>query len=236
MNDIHLEKFMITLYHLEKSRSFRIVWLLEELKLAYGLDYQLISHERDERTYLAPKSFKAIHPMGKAPILVDDSLPDGEQVLAESALIIEYLLRTYDSEQRFYPVGDKAWRDYTFWLHFAEGSLMPPLVMGLILTKAGQKAPLLVRPIARKLKAGIDQLILKNNIDSALSLIEETLTRSPWFAGDAFTGADVQMYFAVAAARQRVGLAGESATQAWLERCESRAGFIQARQRAGSPF
>ena len=92
---------MITLYHLEKSRSFRIVWLLEELKLAYGLNYQLISHQRDERTYLAPKSFKNIHPMGKAPILVDDSLPDGEQVLAESALIIEYLLKTYDSEQRF---------------------------------------------------------------------------------------------------------------------------------------
>ena len=227
---------MITLYHLEKSRSFRIVWLLEELKLAYGLDYQLISHQRDERTYLAPKSFKNIHPMGKAPILVDDSLPDGEQVLAESALIIEYLLKTYDSEQRFYPTGAKAWRDYTFWLHFAEGSLMPPLVMGLILTKASQKAPLLVRPIARKLKSGIDQMILSNNISSALALVEETLSRSPWFAGDAFTGADVQMYFAIAAARQRVGLAGMSAITAWLERCESRAGFINTVAKVGTVF
>ncbi|UTO04886.1 glutathione S-transferase [Moraxella sp. FZLJ2107] len=228
---------MITLYHLEKSRSFRIVWLLEELKLAYGLDYDLISFNRDNKTYLAPKELKAIHPMGKAPILVDDSLSVGEQALAESALIIEHLLKTYDHEKKFYPADDKAWRDYTFWMHFAEGSLMPPLVMGLILSKACEKSPFFAKPIARKLKDGIGKMILNNNVSSALELIEQSLAQSPWFAGSEFTGADVQMYFAVAAARERTVLPpAMTATRAWLDRCESRAGFIKTVEKVGTVF
>lgn len=228
---------MITLHHLEKSRSFRILWLLEELKLAYGLDYQLVSYPRNHKTYLAPVELKQLHTMGKAPILIDDTLPQGEQALAESALIIEYLLKTYDKEQLFYPKTEKTWREYTFWLHFAEGSLMPPLVMSLILSKATQKVPFFAKPIANKLKDGIGSMILNGNINSALELVEQTLSKQPWFAGESLTGADIQMYFAVAAARERVGLPKHyHATQQWLQRCEQCVGFKNAIAVAGSVF
>lgn len=228
---------MITLHHLEKSRSFRILWLLEELKLAYGLDYQLVSYPRNHKTYLAPVELKQLHTMGKAPILIDDTLPQGEQALAESALIIEYLLRTYDKEQLFYPKTEKAWREYTFWLHFAEGSLMPPLVMSLILSKATQKVPFFAKPIANKLKDGIGEMILNGNIHSALVLIEQTLSKQPWFARDSFTGADIQMYFPVSALRERVGLLQQyHAIYTWLQGCEQRDGFKHAVAKVDSVF
>lgn len=226
---------MITLHHLQQSRSFRIVWLLEELRTAYGLDYQLMTHARDATTFLAPSALKTIHPMGKAPILLDNRLPDGES-LAESALIIEYLLKTYDSEQRFYPTAGKQWRDYVFWLHFAEGSLMPPLAMTLILTKAIQKSPFFIKPIAAKLKDSIERMILRGNITSALTLLESSLADQEWLAGE-FSGADIQLHFAVAAAGQRaVDLADFPNIRAWLNRCEQRAAFRAAVARAGVPF
>lgn len=235
---------MIKLYHLNKSRSFRIVWLLEELKLAYGLDYQLHTVERDAATYLAPDSLKQIHPMGKAPILIDDSLPAGEQALAESAAIMVYLLKAYDSKAQFHPVVDaaalkthgKAWRDYQFWMHFAEGSLMPPMVMSLILQKASAKSPWFAKPIINKLKDGIHRMILDDNIAGGLVLVEEVLHDQPWLA-DEFSAADIQMYLAVYGAKMRGALPkSHQHTHDWLARCESRPAYVSAITLAGTPL
>lgn len=227
---------MLTLHHLSQSRSFRILWLLEELKLAYGLPYQLISHDRDTRTFLAPKAFASQHTMGKAPILIDDSLPVGKQALAESAFIIEYLLKYHDAEQRFLPHDDASWRQYAYWLHFSEGTLMPPLVMGLILNKAIGKSPFFVKPIVKKLKAGIDQAVLSKNITSSLTLIDNTLSRQTWLAGEHLTGADIQMHFALAALHAKNALAQYPAIINWLTKCQQRPAFIQAEKLAGSVF
>lgn len=235
---------MIHLYHLNKSRSFRIVWLLEELKEAYGLDYQLHTIERDAATYLAPDYLKQIHPMGKAPILVDDSLPAGEQALAESAAIMAYLLKAYDPDAKFHPVVDadsvqaagKAWRDYEFWMHFAEGSLMPPMVMSLILQKASAKSPWFARPVINQLKDGIHRMILDNNISSALKLLETALAGQSWLAKD-FSAADIQMHLAVYGAKMRGTLPkSHQHTIQWLERCQSRPVFARALGLAGSPL
>lgn len=235
---------MIHLYHLNKSRSFRIVWLLEELKQAYGLDYQLHIVERDPVSYLTPDSLKQIHSMAKAPILVDDCLPAGEQTLTESAAIMAYLLKVYDSDARFHPVVDaadvvtqgKAWRDYVFWMHFAEGSLMPPMVMSLILQKATAKSPWFVRPITQKLKDSIHHVILDKNINSALTLVEEALVNQSWLAAE-FSAADIQMHLAVYGAKMRGRLPkSHQHTLEWLDRCESRPAYVRALALAGSPL
>lgn len=220
---------MLTLHHLSQSRSFRILWLLEELKAEYGTDYTLITHQR-QPNFLAPDALLAIHPMGKAPILVDDSLPAGEQVLAESALIIEYLLKYYDKNQVFSPDDDfTAWRDYQFWLHFAEGSLMPPLVMGLILTKAVQKSPFLVRPIVKKVKDGADRMILTGNVEKSLQLLDQFLQNKNWLVNDKLTGADIQLYFSVFAAKSSgVNVARFGNVARWLQNCENRTAFKNA--------
>lgn len=220
---------MLTLHHLSQSRSFRILWLLEELSAEYGLDYTLMTHQR-QPNFLAPDALLAIHPMGKAPILVDDSLPVGEQALAESALIIEYLLKFYDKNQKFMPDDDfSSWRDYQFWLHFAEGSLMPPLVMGLILTKSVQKSPVLVRPIVRKVKDGVDKMILTGNVDKSLRLLDDFLQNKNWLVNDKLTGADIQLYFSVFAAKSSgVNVACFANVHRWLQHCESRSAFKNA--------
>lgn len=216
---------MLTLHHLNHSRSFRILWLLEELKLAYGLEYQLVCHQRDKRTFLAPRALKDIHPMGKAPILVDTNLPKEHQTLVESALIIEYLLKKYDHQHLFAPQEELSWLDYTFWLHFAEGSLMPPVVMNVILTKTIAKAPMPFRLLAKKIKAGIDEAIINKNILSSLALIETRLNHHDWLAGS-FGGADIQMHFAIKALEQtHLDLEQHYHTIAWLERCQKRQAY-----------
>ncbi|MPY07302.1 glutathione S-transferase [Moraxella catarrhalis] len=235
---------MLHLYHLNNSRSFRVVWLLEELKLAYDLEYQLHLIERDKKTFLAPKNLEQIHPMGKAPILIDDRLPKGEQVLAESALILSYLLKAYDSKAYFYPAAaapneqanDKVWRDYTFWMHFAEGSVMPPLVMGLILDKARQKSPWFVKPVLNKFNSSIHQIILDKNLMNALKMLETALSDKLYLTGQ-FSAADIQMYLAVYGARLR-GLIPQTHTNthAWLGTCEGRQGFKSAISLADSPL
>ncbi len=227
----------IHLHHLTHSRSFRIVWLLEALKETYGVEYEIMCYQRN-KTHLAPKALSDIHPMGKAPIVVIERPNQEKLVLAESALIIEYLLNHYDKDKRFYPSDDKAWQEYTFWLHFAEGSLMPPLVMTLILGKSVERSPFFVRPIIKGLKRKIGALILDGNISKSLTLLESSLKDRHWLTGDKLTGADIQLYFAVAAARQRVGLLEEQHSNIinWLTRCESQNSFKTAVAVGGTPF
>lgn len=229
---------MITLHHLVHSRSFRILWLLEELKDAYGLDYTLVSHARGENL-LAPPVLLDIHPMGKAPILIDTALGDTDNALAESALIIEYLLVTYDSDGKFHPTdtGSQAWRAYTFWLHFAEGSLMPPLVTQLILSTSAKKAPFFLRPIIKALSNKINALILSGNVKKSLALLASALESQHWLTGDHLTGADIQLYFAALAADKRAGLSDEHAPIInWMRRCESRPAFMRALALGGAPL
>jgi glutathione S-transferase len=132
---------LIKLHHLNNSRSQRILWLLEELELSY----EIIKYQRDKLTQLAPKSLKKIHPLGKAPILEDDG-----NTFAESGAIIEYLIMSYGEGKIFIPKSGKELQSYTYWMHFAEGSLMPPLVMKLVFEKIkSSPMPFFVKPIVK---------------------------------------------------------------------------------------
>lgn len=180
---------MITLHHLNNSRSQRIVWLLEEL----GASYKIVPHQRNPETQLAPASLKAVHPLGKSPVITDDS---NQLTLAESGAIIEYLTATYgDFSWQLAPQDNLYWQ-YRFWLHFSEGSVMPPLVMRLVMQRV-QTAPMpfFVRPIARN----IAQKVLRNfvipNVNANLAFIEQHLQNHTWFCGAQISGADIQMSF-----------------------------------------
>lgn len=201
----------ITVHHLENSRSQRVLWLLEEL----GLPYTVRRYERNPRTMLAPPELKAVHPLGKSPVIEHDG-----RVVAETAAIIEYLVELGDGR-----LGPPAHRDavlrYRHFLHYAEGSLMPPLLVMLVITKLG----LLGRPARARIQAMIDQ---------HLDFVEAELASRPWFAGDVFTAADVMMSFPLEAARQRAGLdAARPATIAWLDAIHARPAYASALERGG---
>ncbi|CCK76386.1 Glutathione S-transferase-like protein [Oleispira antarctica RB-8] len=187
---------MITLHHLNNSRSQRIIWLLEELKLEYVIEF----HKRDAKTYLAGDSLKGIHALGKSPVISDDKTG---MTLAESGAIIEYLVQTYGAhlmpEQ-----GSAAYWQYLYWLHFSEGSLMPPMVMNLVLSKVKDSPmPFFVKPIAKKIADQIVKQFSGPNIKRSLEFIEEHLSKNTWFCGDQLTGADVQMSFPLEASAAR---------------------------------
>jgi glutathione S-transferase len=187
---------MITLHHLNNSRSQRIIWLLEELKLEYVIEF----HKRDSKTYLAGDSLKAVHALGKSPVISDDKTG---MVLAESGAIIEYLVQTYG--QYLMPEqGTAAYWQYLYWLHFSEGSLMPPMVMNLVLSKMKDSPmPFFVKPIAKKIANQIVKQFSGPNIKRSLEFIEDHLSKNTWFCGEQLTGADVQMSFPLEASAAR---------------------------------
>lgn len=184
--------------------------------------------------------------MGKAPILVIEGNADGEmtadvtaterKVLTESGFIIEYLLRHYDNDKRLKPVSDEtAWENYTFWLHFAEASAMPPLVMRLVFNKVVERSPALIRPISKRIQEQVERGMIAGNINKALELMENHLRHNQWFAGENFSAADIQMHFVVAAANGRPSLDNSKYNNLlnWLKRCESRAAFERALAKGG---
>lgn len=192
---------MITLHHLEASRSQRVLWLLEEL----GLPYEIKLYQRDPKTRLAPPALKAIHPLGKSPVITD-----GNETLAESGAILEYLVERYGAQAQgdlahLQPApGTPEHRQARFWMHYAEGSLMNWLVMKLVfLTIPTQPMPFFVRPIARQLCAQVQIKLIDPNIATALDFMEAHLERHVWFAGQQLSIADFQMSFAVEAALAR---------------------------------
>lgn len=187
---------MITLHHLNNSRSQRILWLLEELKLEYTIEF----HRRDKKTYLAPDSLKSIHALGKSPVIHDDAT---DMTLAESGTIIEYLVQTYG--KKLMPTqGTTAYWQYLYWLHFSEGSLMPPMVMNLVLTKMTQSPmPFFIKPIAKMIADKIIKNFSGPNISRSLDFIENHLSKNTWFCGDQFSGADIQMSFPLEASTAR---------------------------------
>lgn len=223
---------MITLHHLNNSRSQRILWMLEEL----GLKYEVKYHQRDAVTMLAPPSLKAVHPLGKAPVLVD-----GEATLVESGAILEYLVDKYGGGKFMPAEGTNERLRYTFWMHFAEGSAMTPLLLSLIFKKISDPplplpVKILVAPIAKGIAAQVNKMLIAPNLKAHQDYMEAELSKSTWFAGDEFTAADVQMSFAVEASAAR-GMTREARPKlfSYLNRIHARPAYKKALE-VGGPY
>ena len=216
---------MITVHHLEDSRSQRVLWLLEEL----GVPYEVRRYERDKRTRLAPPELLAVHPLGKSPVITDDG-----RTIAETGAIVDYLVERYGGGRLIPLAGSEERLRYTYWLHFAEGSAMPPLVMTLVFQRLPNAVPALIRPIARRIAKGVQDSFLNPNIGRQMALMEAELGRSQWFAGPDFTAADVMMSFPVEAAGSRVPGARPKMT-AWLAAIHARPAY-QAALAKGGPY
>ena len=216
---------MITVHHLNNSRSQRVLWLLEEL----GLEYDIQFYQRDPKTMLAPPALRAIHPLGKSPVLTD-----GDLTIAESGAIIEYLVERYGEGRLIPPAGSSQRLRYRYWLHYAEGSAMPLLVMKLIFGRLPASVPALIRPIARLISGGMQGKFLDPQLQRHLQYLEAELEAYPWFAGDSFTAADIQMSFPVEGARSRAGLDGRyPKLLQFLENIHARPAYQRALGRGG---
>ena len=216
---------MITVHHLNNSRSQRILWLLEEL----GLQYEIKPYQRDRQTMLAPTELRAVHPLGKAPVITE-----GDMVLAESGAIIETLADRYGAGKLAPAFGSAERVRYLYWLHFAEGTAQPPLLLKLLFDRIKSKSPLLIRPIARAIAdKALDTFVLPN-IGRNMDFMESELGRNEWFSGPQFSAADIQMSFPVEALRARGGLDGKRPRlMAFLEKIHSRPAYRRAVERGG---
>lgn len=219
---------MITLHHLENSRSQRVLWLLEEL----GLPYELRLYRRDPQTLFAPAELRRVHPLGKSPVITE-----GDITVAESGAIIEYLLDAHGADRLRPPAGTPARRRFTYWLHFAEGSAMPFLLMKLVFDKvAAAPVPFFIKPVVKGIAAKVTGSFIAPNLTRQLAYMEAEIAREPWFAGTEFSAADIQMSYPVEAAAARGGLGAEHpALAGWLERIHARPAYQQA-LKAGGPY
>lgn len=205
---------MIVIHHLNNSRSQRILWLLEEL----GLKYEIKHYERDPKTMLAPESLREVHSLGKSPIITDDAL-----TLAESGAIIEYLVERYGEGRLAPTLGTVERLRYKYWLHYAEGSAMPLLVMKLVLDNFGLG------------DSGASREFITPQIKLHVDYIESELGKSTWFVGDEFTAADIQMSFPTEAVAAQVGLdASHPKLINFLERIHARPAYQRALERGGA--
>jgi len=224
---------MITVHHLNNSRSQRVLWLLEEL----GISYQVVHYKRgaDMR---APAELRKIHPLGKSPVITD-----GDMVVAETGAIIEYILEVYgpnskDGGRLQPPAGTPARRDYTYWLHYAEGSAMPLLLLKLIFLRMPQNVPGLLRPLVKKIAAKAQATVTDPQLSQHAAYWNDALSKNGgWFAGNDFSAADIMMSFPLEAASSRVGLDPQrhAATLAFLERIHARPAYQRALQ-TGGPY
>jgi len=206
---------MIVVHHLENSRSQRVLWMLRELEMPH----EVRRYERDKQTMLAPSDLRKVHPLGKSPVITDT---ETGATIAETGAIVEYLVEKADGR-----MGPPAHREealrYRFWLHYAEGSLMPPLLVLLVLSRI----PLLGKRAMKRV-----QPMLNRHLD----YVEAQLTECAWFAGNDVTGADIMMSFPLEAARSRGGLdESRPATIAWLNKIHARPAY-QAALRDGGPY
>jgi glutathione S-transferase len=217
---------MIIVHHLNNSRSQRVLWLLEEL----GVPYEIKPYQRNATTMLAPPELRAVHPLGKSPVI-----SDGDLTIAESGAIVEYLAGKYGGGKLVPAAGTPERMRFTYWMHFAEGSAMPPLLMKLIFDRM-ESGPMpffakpIARAIARKGKAGFVQ----PNIDRILDFMEGELGKSAWFAGAEFSAADIQMSFPLEAASMRGGL-DEKRPKLWafLKNIHARPAYLRALEKGG---
>ncbi|MEH1816497.1 MAG: glutathione S-transferase [Nostoc sp.] len=204
---------MIIVHHLNNSRSQRVLWLLEEL----GIEYEIKFYERDPKTMMAPESLRQVHPLGKSPVITDANL-----AIAESGAIIEYLVDRYGNGRLVPASGTPEYLRYKYWLHYAEGSAMPLLVMRLVLNNFGAGDSNVVSGfVAPQIKLHFDY-------------IEDELRKNTWFAGNEFTAADIQMSFpleVVAALPEEVK--NRPKLKEFVERIHERPAYKTALERGG---
>jgi glutathione S-transferase len=217
---------MIIVHHLNNSRSQRVLWLLEEL----GVDYEVKRYERNAETMLAPPALRAVHPLGKSPVITDGGL-----TLAESGAIVEYLAGRYADGRLVPAAGSPEHLRYIYWLHYAEGSLMPPLLLKLVFDRVEiAPMPFFVRPIAKQIAGRAKSSFIEPQINLHLDYIEGELGKSAWFAGNELSAADVQMSFPLEAASARTPFGPtRPKLTAFLERIHARPAYQRALAKGG---
>lgn len=202
---------MIKVHHLNESRSQRVLWLLEEL----GVPYEVVKYQR-EATRLAPESLKAIHPLGKSPVLEDGALR-----IAESGAIVEYLIASYGGGRLAPAPGSPQWTQYVEWMHYAEGSAMLPLLLNMYVARLGDKG------------AGLHPRI-ESEIKTHLGYLEHSLGDKQFFMGEELTGADIQLGFVCEVARAMAKLPAYPALSAYVDRLHTRDAWKRALERGGT--
>lgn len=220
---------MLTVHHLENSRSQRVLWLLEEL----AVPYEVRRYARDPASLLAPPELKRVHPLGKSPVITD-----GDITVAESGAIIEYLLDAHDAAGTLRPAaGTPARRQFTYWLHFAEGSAMPYLVLKLVFDRVRTApVPFFIKPVVKGIADKVTQSFIAPNLQRQLDFMQAELAGRPWFAGEAFSAADIQMSYPLEAAAARAGLGtAYPALHDWLQRIHARPAYQRALA-SGGPY
>lgn len=215
---------MIVVHHLENSRSQRVLWLLEEL----GRPHEVKRYERDRATMLAPPELRAVHPLGKSPLVEMDG-----EIVAETGAIVEHLLDTVPGTALRPASGTPQARRYRYWLHYAEGSAMTPLLLKLIFGQLPKRSPGLVRPIVNAISTKAQSGFIDPQIACHVAWWEAELAKSEWFAGDEFTAADIMMSFPLEAASSRAPLDGRPNIQAFLKRIHARPAYQRALKRGG---
>ena len=221
---------MIVVHHLNNSRSQRVLWLLEEL----GVPYEIKRYQRDAKTMLAPPELRAVHPLGKSPVLTD-----GKLTLAESGAIMEYLVEMYGNAESCATLspepGTPSYLRYRYWLHYAEGSLMPPLLLKLVFDKIETTPmPFFVKPIAKAISGKAKSSFVMPQISTHLDYLEAELGKAKWFVGNEFSAADVQLSFPIEAAAARGGLdASRPKLMDYLQRIHARPAYQRAIERGG---
>jgi glutathione S-transferase len=216
---------MITVHHLNNSRSQRILWLLEEL----GCEYQIRKYQRDPQTLLAPAELRRVHPLGKSPVITD-----GADTIAESGAIIEYLVDTYGKGRLRPQEGTPERRRYTYWLHYAEGSAMTPLLLKLIFSRLPKgPMPFVIRPVVKAVAGRVQQTYIDPQLKAHAGYWENELGKSRWFAGDEFTAADIQMSFPLEGAAARAPGQLGARTREFLGRIHERPAYQRALEAGG---
>ncbi|MFZ6674551.1 glutathione S-transferase [Undibacterium sp. Xuan67W] len=217
---------MIIVHHLNNSRSQRVLWLLEEL----GLEYQIKFYERDPNTMLAPASLMEVHPLGKSPVITD-----GDLTIAESGAIVDYLVTRYGNGKLMPVRESRDYLRYNYWLHYAEGSAMSPLLMKLVFDRIERSPmPFFVKPIARGIAQKVKAVFISPQITRHLDYLEAEIIKTGWFVGEDFSAADIQMSFPLEAAASRGGLNDSRPNlMAWLAKVHARNAYVAALQKGG---
>jgi len=215
---------MITIHHLNNSRSQRVLWLLEEL----GAIYEVKRYERDAKTMMAPRTLKQVHPLGKSPVITDNG-----KTIAETGAIIDYLLETH-GDGRFIPKpGTPERLRYTYWMHYAEGSAMTPLLLKLVFNGIATNAPGLMRGLVKAVMQTAQQRVSDPQIALHVNYWDEELSRSTWFAGEEFSAADIMMSFPLEAAASRAGARSRPMIASFLDRIHARPAYVTALKKGG---
>lgn len=217
---------MITVHHLENSRSQRVLWLLEEL----GVPYEVKRYERDKKTNLAPMQLLKVHPLGKSPVIEDNG-----SVIAETGAIIEHIIENYGGGRLSPAKGTEDYRRYKYWIHAAEGSYMPPLVLALMLNRMETaKMPFFAKPIAKKLTQGVRDSYLTHTTRALFEYLDNELGKNEWLAGREFTAADIIMSFPAEASLQRIEESKAAANlKKYVDRLHARPAYKRALEKGG---